>query len=128
MVRRRAASSSAISCRVGYTWPAMPHETVSYRRGELYDLVWSQPVRVIAKKYGVSDVALAKMCRRLNVPVPGRGYWARVAAGQKPKRKSLAALKVGQPEEISVRRWRPIPKDETLNKAPNARTDEGQPI
>ena len=35
------------------------------------------PMRTPAKDYGVSDVALAKTCRKLLVPVPGRGYWAR---------------------------------------------------
>src|SRR5262249_37123100 len=35
------------------------------------------------------DVALAKHCRRLAIPVPGRGYWARVDAGQKPYRPKL---------------------------------------
>jgi len=49
-------------------------------RQQLYDLVWSKPVR---------DVALAKRCRAVRVPIPPRGYWARVAAGQKPRRPTL---------------------------------------
>jgi hypothetical protein len=35
----------------------------------------------LAKEYGVSDVALSKTCRKLLVPVPGRGFWAKKAAG-----------------------------------------------
>lgn len=31
-------------------------------------------------------MALAKRCKRLGIPVPGRGYWARVDAGQTPYR------------------------------------------
>lgn len=33
----------------------------SFRRDELYQLVWTRPVREIASGHGVSDVAFAKM-------------------------------------------------------------------
>jgi len=58
-------------------------------REELYELVWSKPMVELAKDFGISDVAVAKRCRRLGVPVPGRGYWARVAAGQTPRQAPL---------------------------------------
>ena len=58
-------------------------------REELFELVWSKPVIELAKDFGMSDVALAKRCRTLRVPIPGRGYWARVAAGQAPRRPRL---------------------------------------
>lgn len=58
-------------------------------REDLYELVWSKPMLDLAKDFGISDVALAKRCRRLAIPVPGRGYWARVDAGQKPYRPKL---------------------------------------
>jgi hypothetical protein len=57
-------------------------------REDMYELVWSKPMRDLAKDFGISDVALAKRCKSLGIPVPGRGYWARVDAGQelhKPK-------------------------------------------
>ena len=47
----------------------------------LYSLVWSKPTIEVAKILGVSDVAVAKRCKRLNVPKPPRGYWARVKSG-----------------------------------------------
>jgi hypothetical protein len=58
-------------------------------RQELYELVWSQPMQSLAKTFGISDVALAKRCRAVDVPVPPRGYWARKAAGQQPARPPL---------------------------------------
>lgn len=58
-------------------------------REDLYELVWSKPMLELAKDFGISDVALAKRCRRLGIPVPGRGYWARVDAGQQPYRPGL---------------------------------------
>lgn len=35
----------------------------------------------VAEEYGVSSVALGKTCRKLSVPVPGRGHWAKLAHG-----------------------------------------------
>lgn len=55
----------------------------SYDREELYRKVWEQPLLKVAKEYGVSAVALGKTCRKLSVPVPGRGYWAKLAFGRK---------------------------------------------
>ncbi len=55
-----------------------------YRRQELYERVWSQPVAKIAPSYGIS-VALAKICRKLKVPLPGRGYWAKRTHGHSVK-------------------------------------------
>jgi hypothetical protein len=58
-------------------------------REDLYELAWSKPISELSKDFGISDVALAKRCRRLGIPLPGRGYWARVDAGQKPYRPKL---------------------------------------
>jgi len=64
-----------------------------YNREELYEKVWSRPMRILAMEYGISDVGLAKVCRKLGVPVPGRGYWAKKAAGGiVPKRPSLMPI------------------------------------
>jgi hypothetical protein len=58
-------------------------------REDLYELAWSKPISSLAQDFGISDVALAKRCRRLGIPIPGRGYWARVDAGQTPYRPKL---------------------------------------
>lgn len=51
-------------------------------RQALYELVWSEPMRTIAARFGVSDVALKKACQRASVPTPDRGYWAKREAGR----------------------------------------------
>jgi hypothetical protein len=51
-------------------------------RQELYDLVWSTPRTKLATEFGISDVAISKRCKKLNVPRPSLGYWAKIAAGQ----------------------------------------------
>jgi hypothetical protein len=73
-----AASLTGVAAR---RYSINPHQVV-YRRTELYVQVWAAPMLEVAKKYDVSDVALAKTCKKLGVPVPGRGHWARVAAGR----------------------------------------------
>ena len=50
-------------------------------RKELYAQVWSTPIRTLAANYGLSDVGLAKICKRLAIPRPPRGYWAKIQAG-----------------------------------------------
>jgi len=53
-----------------------------FTRRELYNLVWSRPMKAVAADVGISDVALAKQCKKANIPVPNRGYWAREQAGK----------------------------------------------
>ena len=75
-------------------------------REELYQRVWpyarlSPPVGI----GGLSDRGLGKACRRRLVPVPPRGYCARLEAGQKPGRPRLPKLKSPEVKEIVV--WGP---------------------
>jgi hypothetical protein len=58
-------------------------------REELFDLVWSKPIRHLAKEFGISDVGLAKVCARYNIPRPERGYWQQLAVGKAPERPQL---------------------------------------
>jgi hypothetical protein len=50
-------------------------------RQELYDRVRAEPIQKLSKEFGLSDVGLAKVCRRYGIPVPPRGYWAKKQAG-----------------------------------------------
>jgi DNA-binding HxlR family transcriptional regulator len=65
-----------------------------YDRNVLYEQVWSEPVLTVAKGYGVSSVWLGNVCRKLNVPVPPRGYWARVRSGGKGRKPPLPELRM----------------------------------
>jgi len=73
------------------TYHAVSGEGNTYNRQKLYEEVWTKPVVDVAVQYGVSDVAIHKVCKSLNVPVPPRGYWARLRAGEKLKKPSLPA-------------------------------------
>lgn len=73
-----------------------------YNREKLYEEVWAKPVVKVAAQYGVSDVAIHKICKSLNVPVPPRGYWPKIRAGAKPKKTPLPKTK-GITEVVGTR-------------------------
>ena len=52
----------------------------------LYNEVWAEPVSRVVPRYGISGVALGKVCRKHKIPLPPRGYWAKINAGHSPKK------------------------------------------
>jgi hypothetical protein len=96
--------------------------TVHVTREVLYEQVWSVPLRSLARRYDLSDVGLAKACKRMIVPVPGRGYWAKKAAGKPIKQVPLPPL---PPNATNVQRelqlgQRTNPEDKALPGGPEA--------
>ena len=78
-----------------------PPTHLSLSREQLYELVWSKPMQHLAKEYGVSDRAIAKLCARKQVPFPPRGYWAKKNSGQKvvqPPLSAFVAKEIPKPE------------------------------
>ena len=57
-----------------------PERDLILSHEDLYELVRFRPIDLLAKDIGLSNVALPKRCRKLVVPVPGRGYYPRFAA------------------------------------------------
>lgn len=73
-----------------------------FTRRQLYDLVWAEPITVVAKTLQISDVGLAKACRRGVVPLPPRGYWAKRQAGQRVSPSPLPLRAPGASDWIEV--------------------------
>ena len=69
-------------------------------REELYQHVWTTPINLLSEALGLSDVGLAKTCKQMNVPRPGRGYWARLDAGEQVKKVPLPS-----PSAADMRQW-----------------------
>ena len=88
---------------------------ITTSRSQLYREIWAEPVRTVAARYQISDVALAKLCRRHNIPLPPRGHWAKVRAGQHPKRPHLKPLPGDSSPQITI---------QGNPKPPEALTDE----
>jgi hypothetical protein len=62
---------------------------ISLTREELYEQVWTTPMSRLARQYGMTDVGLAKICRKHKIPRPPRGYWAKLRNGQSPRKARL---------------------------------------
>lgn len=85
-------------------------------RETLYKLVWSEPMLKVAARYDVSSSYLARICTRMHVPRPERGYWAKLAVGRSPKQPPLPEPEPGdelawtrEGEEAPVKRLTPRP-------------------
>lgn len=91
---------------------------ITLTREQLYERVWSQPMVKVASEFGLSDVAVKKMCRRMNVPAPPRGYWAKLAAGQKMSKPSLP-----KPHEVTATRINPTLNAERRVESQRVATD-----
>lgn len=53
-------------------------QQIKLTREELYRKVWAQATVKVAAEFGISDVGLAKICRKMDVPKPPLGYWRRI--------------------------------------------------
>lgn len=69
-------------------------------REELYRLVWTEPMTKLAPRFGLSDVGLAKVCRKYQIPRPPVGYWAKLGVGQHMEPECLPALDEESLQEI----------------------------
>jgi hypothetical protein len=84
----------------------MESERLTIEREELYCQVWAEPIFRLAPKYGISNVALKKICKKLNVPTPPRGYWAKIQNHIRLERTPLPKIKYDQPKvhELNMNR------------------------
>jgi hypothetical protein len=74
----------------------MEKQTIT--RKELYDLVWSESLLSLSKKYNISDVGLRKICIRMSIPLPQNGHWQKIQFGKKVDKPSLPINYTGDQE------------------------------
>jgi hypothetical protein len=72
-------------------------------RQDLYELIWAEPITTLAKRFGISDRGLTKVCKRSNIPAPPRGYWAKIAAGGTFERPALPSRDQTNSRKIGFR-------------------------
>lgn len=82
----------------------MVWKTITIEREALYEQVWSTPMSRLASEYQMSDVGLAKICKKMQIPRPGRGYWAKVQNGAKVKRQPLRKLTKNGESRVMIQR------------------------
>lgn len=109
--------------RVGESHTENTRDRFPVSRETLYTQVWAKPMTTLGIEYGVSSSYLARICTRLNVPRPERGYWAKLAVG---KAVDQPGLPVARPEDElewckegvsrKTRQSRPVPPSKKLRK------------
>jgi hypothetical protein len=86
----------------------MEDNIIKLTREELYERVWSAPTTKLAKEFGISDVALGKICKKLNIPKPYPGYWQQLAVGRRVHKEKLPPIKQGVPEVTYIYPHQPV--------------------
>ena len=88
-------------------------------RQQLYDRVWAEPIQKLRREFGLSDVGLAKLCRRYNIPVPPRGYWAKKQSGKRVQQQALPAEgRKGYGDKVRLPDPSPRPAEPRAEPAP----------
>lgn len=80
--KRLIISSKSKQIYCSYECAYKDHLRFEINKEDLEILVWQMPTTHIAKLYGVSDVAIAKRCKKLGIKKPPRGYWAKLYASK----------------------------------------------
>jgi hypothetical protein len=106
----------------------MKDNSIKLTREELYKRVWSTPATKLAKEFGISDVALGKICKKLSIPKPYPGYWQQLAAGRRVHKEPLPPIKQGVPAVTYIYPHQPAPPFQPENPEVLAQIErESQP-
>ena len=92
-------------------------------REELYRQVWATPMSRLGTQYGISGNGLKKICVRLNVPYPPRGYWAKLSAGKSVRQTPLPKPLAGTPAQVVIT---PTPPPAAAGCAPELDPDTAE--
>lgn len=97
-------------------------EKRTFTREELYELVWKTPMLRLARQFGLSDVGLAKVCRRHSIPTPKAGHWAKKRHGKIVRRIPLPPCDDSALATITFGGYSDTPPPEKPAKPPLAST------
>jgi len=87
-------------------------------RQELFEQIWETPISLLSKKYGISDVGLAKICKRMEIPRPPRGYWNKLKVGKATTKPQLGPKSDSGLEQIVITSTPKNLRTETSTKPP----------
>lgn len=91
----------------------------TWNREELYAEIWEKPLVKVGAKYNISAVALGKVCKKLQIPLPGRGYWTKKEFGKPveqtplPLATNLPVVRKMKEEYLKARKDAYAPVDES---------------
>jgi len=73
----------------------------TFSRKEFYDLVWSEPLAAISRKYNISYTCLREVCNEMAITIPPNGYWSKLKFG-KPVAQANFGESTTEKQEISL--------------------------
>lgn len=79
-----------------------PSTPSTVTRESLFEQVWKTPMNRLAEQYGITGNGLAKICVRLGIPYPPRGYWSKKRAGRKVTGSRLPPANAGTPDSVTI--------------------------
>ncbi|MCB1380914.1 MAG: hypothetical protein KDK89_21480 [Alphaproteobacteria bacterium] len=104
----------------------------TFKREELYELVWSEPMTKLGARFGISGNGLKKACKRANVPVPPQGYWAKQQAGHNVRKTPLPPATADTPATVTISppsaRPAPPPIPESVTGKIDGERNSGKPV
>lgn len=68
-------------------------------RQELYKLVWTETIKTLSEKFGVTDYELRNICKKNNIPLPKSGYWTKIQHGKNVSRAPFPEDKSLEPKQ-----------------------------
>lgn len=98
--------------------------TTELTRTELYELIWTEPMTKVAPRFGLSDVGLAKVCKRYDIPRPPVGYWAQKQVGKEPDRTPLPSAEDEAKNSIEFSTEEKIKSPPSLTAADRVRDEQ----
>ncbi|MFN3511705.1 MAG: TetR/AcrR family transcriptional regulator [Phenylobacterium sp.] len=99
-------------------------ESATLSRQELYERVWSRPLSHVATDLGLSPSGLSKICDRLLIPTPPRGYWLRRGAGAGGAPPALPPPPPGAAERLAIADQPAPSRRRRTRLAPEARREQ----
>lgn len=54
----------------------------TFNRKQFYDLVWSESLAAISRKYNISYTCLREVCTEMGISIPANGYWSKLKFGK----------------------------------------------
>jgi len=54
----------------------------TFTRKEFFDLVWSEPLAALSRKYNISYTCIREVCVEMGFSIPPNGYWSKLKFGK----------------------------------------------
>ncbi len=95
-------------------------QPITLTRDELHERIWTTPTHKLATEFGITGTGLAKICKRMHVPVPPRGYWNKLQAGKPVVKYRLPPAQADTQRKVTIHPTAPKPLPPTRPAIPEA--------